>query len=171
MDEYLPHLEETGLSAALWRNLPRQLLRRHMRIRVLIVDDHAVVRQGLKMFLGTDPDLEIVGEAGDGAQALRLATKLQPDIVLMDLLMPVMDGIEATAQIRRELPDVEVLALTSVLEDSSVIGAVKAGAVCLPASAEFWRLMHDGETHLIEDALTNENDILTISYLGSLRVS
>lgn len=100
-----------------------------MRIRVLIVDDHAVVRQGLKMFLGTDPDLEIVGEAGDGAQALRLARELLPDIVLMDLLMPVMDGIEATAQIRRALPDTEVLALTSVLEDSSVIGAVKAGAI------------------------------------------
>ncbi|HLG12131.1 MAG TPA: response regulator transcription factor [Dehalococcoidia bacterium] len=100
-----------------------------MSIRVLIVDDHAVVRQGLKMFLGTDPELEIVGQAGNGAQALKLARELLPDIVLMDLLMPVMDGIEATSLIRQQLPGIEVIALTSVLEDNSVIGAIKAGAI------------------------------------------
>jgi DNA-binding NarL/FixJ family response regulator len=81
------------------------------------------------MFLALDPDLEVVGEAADGAEAVRLAHSLQPDIVLMDLLMPVMDGIAATAAIRQQLPDVEVIALTSVLEDASVTGAVRAGAI------------------------------------------
>jgi DNA-binding NarL/FixJ family response regulator len=100
-----------------------------MAIRILIADDHNVVRQGLKMFLALDPELDVVGEATDGAEALKMARKLQPNVVLMDLLMPVMDGIAATAAIRRELPDTEVLALTSVLEDASVVGAVKAGAI------------------------------------------
>jgi DNA-binding NarL/FixJ family response regulator len=100
-----------------------------MPIRILLVDDHSVVRKGLRMFLSLDPELEVVGEARDGAEAVRMAHELQPDVVLMDLLMPVMDGIQATAMIRRELPDTEVLALTSVLEDSSVVGAVRAGAI------------------------------------------
>jgi DNA-binding NarL/FixJ family response regulator len=81
------------------------------------------------MFLSLDPELEVVGEARDGAEAVRMAHELTPDVVLMDLLMPVMDGIQATAAIRRELPDTEVLALTSVLEDSAVVGAVRAGAI------------------------------------------
>jgi DNA-binding NarL/FixJ family response regulator len=100
-----------------------------MAIRILIADDHAVVRQGLRMFLGLDPDLEVIGEAVDGAEAVRLAHELRPDVVLMDLLMPAMDGIAATAAIRGELPDIEVIALTSVLEDASVVGAVRAGAI------------------------------------------
>jgi two-component system, NarL family, response regulator LiaR len=100
-----------------------------MAIRILIADDHSVVRQGLQMFLSLDPELEVVGEAADGAEAVHLARLLGPDIVLMDLVMPVMDGITATATIRRELPDTEVLALTSVLEDASVVGAVRAGAI------------------------------------------
>jgi NarL family two-component system response regulator LiaR len=100
-----------------------------MTIRILVVDDHSVVRQGLKMFLGLDPDLEVVGEAVDGADAVKKVHELKPDVVLMDLLMPVMDGITAIGIIRREQPDTEVIALTSVLEDSSVIGAVRAGAI------------------------------------------
>jgi two-component system, NarL family, response regulator LiaR len=100
-----------------------------MVVRILIADDHAVVRQGLRMFLGLEPEFVIVGEAADGAQAVKLAHQLKPDVVLMDLLMPVMDGIEATAIIRRDLPDTEVIALTSVLEDGSVVGAVRAGAI------------------------------------------
>ncbi|MFN0147915.1 MAG: response regulator transcription factor, partial [Dehalococcoidia bacterium] len=95
-----------------------------MTIRLLIADDHAVVRQGLRMFLALDPEFEVVGEARDGAEALKLSRDLSPDVVLMDLLMPVMDGITAIGHIRRELPDVEVIALTSVLEDASVVGAV-----------------------------------------------
>jgi two-component system, NarL family, response regulator LiaR len=100
-----------------------------MPIRILIVDDHEVVRNGLRVTLGVDPDLEVVGEAADGAEAVRVANRLRPDVVLMDLLMPELDGIAATEVIRRELPDVEVIALTSVLEDASVVGAVKAGAI------------------------------------------
>ncbi|MDQ3942872.1 MAG: response regulator transcription factor [Actinomycetota bacterium] len=100
-----------------------------MTIRVLITDDHGVVRQGLRMFLNLDPELEVVGEAANGEEALRMARELGPDVVLMDLLMPVMDGIAATGAIRTELPDVEVIALTSVLEDDLVSGAIKAGAI------------------------------------------
>ncbi len=100
-----------------------------MAIRILIADDHDVVRQGLRMFLKPDRELEIVGEASNGAEALKLARALKPDVVLMDLLMPEMDGIAATAAIRQEMPDIEVLALTSVLEDDAVVGAVRAGAI------------------------------------------
>jgi NarL family two-component system response regulator LiaR len=100
-----------------------------MSVRILVVDDHSVVRQGLRMFLALDPELQVVGEACNGADALRVARTLKPDVVLMDLLMPVMDGIAATATMRRELPDTEVIALTSVLEDSAVYGAMRAGAI------------------------------------------
>jgi NarL family two-component system response regulator LiaR len=100
-----------------------------MAIRILITDDHGVVRQGLRMFLSLDPELEVVGEAANGQEAVAMARELEPDVVLMDLLMPVMDGIEATGAIRAELPEVEVIALTSVLEDASVTGAVRAGAI------------------------------------------
>ncbi len=100
-----------------------------MPIKVLLVDDHAVVLNGLRMFLGLDPELAIVGQAVNGVEAVTLAHQLKPDVVLMDLLMPVMDGITATAIIRRELPEVEVVALTSVLEDEKVIGAIRAGAI------------------------------------------
>src|SRR5215467_12909494 len=101
----------------------------NMAIRIVIADDHSVVRRGLRMFLAMDPELAVVGEAADGEEAVHLARLLLPDVVLMDLLMPVMDGITATAIIRSELPDTEVLALTSVLEDASVVGAVRAGAI------------------------------------------
>ncbi len=116
-----------------------------MTIRVLIADDHSVVRQGLRMFLGSDPELEIVGEARDGAEALRLARQHRPDVVLMDLLMPIMSGIAATAIIRRELPDTEVVALTSVLEDASVVEAVRAGAIGY--------LLKDTEAHELRRAI------------------
>jgi len=100
-----------------------------MAIRVLIADDHSVVREGLRMFLGRDPELAVIGEATDGEEAVRLARQLRPDVVLMDLLMPLMDGIAATSAIRSELPETEVIALTSVLESTAVVGAVKAGAI------------------------------------------
>jgi two-component system, NarL family, response regulator LiaR len=100
-----------------------------VHIRVLIADDHAVVRKGLRSFLELDSDLKIIGEAADGAAAVRMAQEHKPDVVLMDLLMPVMDGVAATTAIRRELPDTEVLALTSVLEESLVVQAIQAGAI------------------------------------------
>ena len=81
------------------------------------------------MYLSLDSDIEVVGEAGDGEEALIMARELAPDVILMDLLMPKMDGIEATKAIRSEMPEVEVIALTSVLEDASVTGAVRAGAI------------------------------------------
>ena len=100
-----------------------------MPIRIMLVDDHTVVRQGLRMFLALDPELQVVGEAENGAEAIRLAQELQPEVVLMDLLMPVMDGITAIGILRRNLPETEVIALTSVLEDEKVVGAVRAGAI------------------------------------------
>src|SRR5947209_14076723 len=99
-----------------------------MVIRVLIADDHSIVREGLRMLLGLDPELAVVGEAADGAEAVELSRELRPDVVLMDLLMPVMDGVAATVAIRSELPETEIIALTSVLESASVVGAVRAGA-------------------------------------------
>jgi two-component system, NarL family, response regulator LiaR len=99
------------------------------RIRVLVVDDHSVVRQGLRMFLEGDPTVQFVGEAANGEDAVRIARDLAPDVVLMDLLLPKVDGIKATEMIRQHLPETQVIALTSVLEDASVIGAVKAGAI------------------------------------------
>ncbi len=87
-----------------------------MPIRILLADDHSVVRQGLRMFLALDDELDVVGEASNGEEALARARELQPAVVLMDLLMPVMDGIAASAVMRNELPDVEVFALTSVLD-------------------------------------------------------
>ena len=98
-------------------------------VRVLIADDHGVVRQGLRMFLALDPEIEIVGEATTGEDTLRLAGELRPDVVLMDLLMPGMGGVAATQKIRAAMPDVEVIALTSVLDDEAVTGAIRAGAI------------------------------------------
>jgi two-component system, NarL family, response regulator LiaR len=100
-----------------------------MPIRVLIVDDHAIVRQGLKMLLALDDDFIIVGEAANGVEAVATVKRVKPDVVLMDIIMPEMDGIRATERIHKESPEVEVIALTSVLEDGSVMGAIKAGAV------------------------------------------
>ena len=100
-----------------------------MTIKVLIADDHGVVRQGLTMYLGLDPELEVIGEAANGEEAVNMARDLEPDVVLMDLLMPVIDGIAATEKIKTETPEVEVVALTSVLDDGAVTGAVRAGAI------------------------------------------
>jgi NarL family two-component system response regulator LiaR len=100
-----------------------------MVIRVLIVDDHSVVREGLRMFFARDPDLEVVGEAANGAEAIQQARQLRPNVVVMDLVMPVLDGIAAIRAIRNELPETEVLVLASVLERASVVEAIRAGAI------------------------------------------
>jgi DNA-binding NarL/FixJ family response regulator len=97
-------------------------------IRVLIADDHPVVRSGLAGMLAVEPDVEVVGEASDGAVAVKLAHELVPDLVLMDLRMPVLDGAAATARITEELPDVHVLVLTTYETDADILRAVEAGA-------------------------------------------
>lgn len=97
-------------------------------IRLLVVDDHSIVREGLRAFIRTLPELELVGEASNGREAVTLATTLLPDLVLMDLVMPVTDGVAATAEIKRVAPDVRVIALTTFAEADLVLRAVQAGA-------------------------------------------
>jgi NarL family two-component system response regulator LiaR len=98
-------------------------------IRVILVDDHAVVRSGLGAFLLAFDDLELVGEAGGGEEAVRLCGQVQPDVVLMDLVMPGMDGAAATHAIRERFPQIQVIALTSFKEEDLVQGALEAGAI------------------------------------------
>jgi len=97
-------------------------------IRVVVVDDHWVVRQGLRLFLGQEEGIEVVGEAADGEEALGVVEALRPDVVLMDVLMPRLDGIAATRRIRERWPDVEVVALTTVADGEAVVAAIGAGA-------------------------------------------
>ncbi|GAA5162445.1 response regulator [Ornithinimicrobium tianjinense] len=99
-----------------------------MTIRVLVVDDHASMRAGLSLVLASDPELEVVGEAGDGEQALQVARRTRPDLVFMDLEMPRTDGVTATAALRRALPDVRILVLTMFDLDDYVARAMEAGA-------------------------------------------
>ncbi|PEI90408.1 DNA-binding response regulator [Bacillus pseudomycoides] len=99
-----------------------------MKIKVLLVDDHTVVLKGLAFFLSMQEDLELVGEANNGKEALKKIGEAQPDIVLMDLYMPEMDGIEATSCIKKEYPNVKVLVLTSFSDQAHVLPALKAGA-------------------------------------------
>ncbi|MFE9277694.1 response regulator [Paenibacillus glucanolyticus] len=100
-----------------------------MKIKVLIVDDHLVVLRGLRYFLQTQPMIEIVDQALNGREALAKAEMLQPDVVLMDLMMPEMDGVEATKRITSEFPHIKVIILTSFADRDSVLPAIKAGAI------------------------------------------
>ena len=97
-------------------------------IRVMLVDDHAVVRSGLSKFLMVNKDLELVAEAADGAEAVQMAGLHKPDVVLMDLMMPGMDGITATREIHQKYPNIKVIALTSFSEQNMIQGALQAGA-------------------------------------------
>ncbi len=97
-------------------------------IRVLIADDHLVVREGLQLILSSQPDFELVGEAVDGATAVRLTGELQPDVILMDLRMPGMDGLEAIGHIRRQWPDIAIVILTTYNEDDLMLRGLQAGA-------------------------------------------
>lgn len=98
------------------------------KIKVLIVDDHQVVRQGLRTFLELQEDVLVVGEAGDGLTAVEMVQQLEPDVILMDLVMPHLDGIAATRRIKASKPDIKVIALTSFTEDEKVFPAIQAGA-------------------------------------------
>ena len=97
-------------------------------IRIMIVDDHAIVRRGIKALLAEMDDMQVVGEADNGLEAVRLSKQLEPDVILMDLLMPNMDGIEATRQILGQQPHMRVLVMTSFVHDEKIIPAIKAGA-------------------------------------------
>lgn len=114
-------------------------------IRVLLVDDHAMVRRGMRDFLELHADIEIVGEAGDGAAAVEQAAALTPDVVVMDLMMPTVDGIEATSRIKASQPEVDVIALTSFIEEPRVIAAIEAGATGF--------LLKDAEADELADAI------------------
>ncbi len=98
-------------------------------IRVLIADDHAIVRRGIKALLAQTDEVQVVGEAVNGLEAVRLSRQLNPDVILMDLLMPIMDGIEATRQVTASQPHIRVLVLTSFVHDDKVFSAIKAGAM------------------------------------------
>lgn len=98
-------------------------------ITILLVDDHGMVREGLKYYLDTEPDLDVVGEASDGALAAELAGRLKPDVILMDLLMPGTDGVEGTKRCLEESPQSKVIVLTSKVEDDLVLPAIRAGAL------------------------------------------
>jgi NarL family two-component system response regulator LiaR len=124
-------------------------------IGILIADDHPVVRQGLRTFLETQDDLEVVGEAADGAEAAELCERLLPDVVLMDLVMPGLDGVEATRRVRQMSPSTKVIVLTSFDDDEKVFPSVKAGAagyllkdVRPQDLAEAVRKVHRGEALL-----------------------
>jgi DNA-binding NarL/FixJ family response regulator len=97
-------------------------------IRILVVDDHPIVRDGLLAILGTQPDFAVIGEAGTGADAVRLSQTLNPDVVLLDLEMPEMDGVEALQQMRHLRPDICVIVLTAFDTDERIVSAVRAGA-------------------------------------------
>jgi NarL family two-component system response regulator LiaR len=97
-------------------------------IRVLVVDDHAVVREGLRTFLELQEGMEVVGEAGDGEEAVALAERLRPDVVLMDLVMPKLDGVAAMRELRRRLPATRVIVLTSFADDERLLPSIRAGA-------------------------------------------
>ena len=98
-------------------------------IRVLIADDHAVVREGLRAFLALQDDVEVVGEAADGEEAVQAVVRLEPDVALVDLVMPRVDGIEAIGRIRAERPGTRVIVLTSFVDEDKMLPAVRAGAV------------------------------------------
>jgi two-component system, NarL family, response regulator LiaR len=99
------------------------------KIRIMIVDDHTVVRSGLGAFISAVPDLELIGEAENGEQAVARAKALLPDVILMDLMLPGMDGVSATRKIKEQNPSIQVIALTSFQEDELVQNALKAGAI------------------------------------------
>ena len=134
-------------------------MHRTMSIRVMIVDDHSMVRTGLSTFIEVTPDLEMVGQARDGQEAVRVCEQVQPDVILMDLVMPKMDGIAATRAIRERWPDVQVIVLTSFQDNERVQDALQAGAlsylmkdVSIDELTDAIRAAHAGRSTLSSEA-------------------
>ncbi|MFV8826888.1 response regulator [Alkalihalobacterium sp. APHAB7] len=131
-------------------------------IKVLLVDDHEMVRMGLSAYLSTEEDIEVVGEASNGKEGVTLALQLQPDVILMDLVMEVMDGIEATKQITSQFPNVKVIVLTSFVDDEKVYPVIEAGAFSYllkttraPEIAQAIRAAFEGKS-VVESQVTNK---------------
>lgn len=147
-------------------------------IRVLLVDDHLVVLRGLRFFLNTQEDIEIIGEAENGEEALRVMGDLAPDVVLMDLMMPVMDGVETTRRMKTEHPGVKVVVLTSFSDQDHVIPALQAGAIgyqlkdvepdllvdTIRKAARGEKYLHPKATDLLLSEMTGERDAETPLY-------
>jgi len=146
-------------------------------IRVLIVDDHSVVRMGLRVFFDLQDDIEVVGEAADGSEGVAMARRLEPDVVLMDLLMPNMDGVTAIGRIKAERPQTEIVTMTSFIEEEKVTAALEAGAsgyVLKDAEAEEvatavarrlaqrMRAKKAGEDEPVEPLTDREKDVLRL---------
>lgn len=131
-----------------------------MKIKILLVDDHTVVRSGLTKFLRVNKDFQLVGEAADGSEAIQLASLHKPDVILMDLMMPGMDGVSATRAIHEKLPEVKIIALTSFADHNLVQGALRAGAagylqknVTAQDLAYAIRAAHEGRVTLSSEAV------------------
>lgn len=148
-----------------------------MPVEVLIVDDHAMVRQGLQMYFEDDPDIRIVGEARNGEEALRLAPELYPNVILMDLLMPALDGVQAIKALRAILPGCHIVAMTSVVEEAGAHRAIEAGAIgyvlkdtrpdelrdaLLAAADGRVRFPHDSAGRLMREVKTPDIDPATL---------
>jgi NarL family two-component system response regulator LiaR len=114
-------------------------------IKVVLADDHAVVRHGLRFMLEQRPDIQVVGECDDGARAVELIVELLPDVALLDLLMPTMDGVAATREVKRLAPSTQIIILTSYHEDEQIFNAIKAGALSY--------LLKDSSPHELVDAV------------------
>jgi NarL family two-component system response regulator LiaR len=153
----LPHVEAVEAASPVGIGAPADEGRQEEmdKIKVLIVDDHAIVRQGLRTFLELQDDIQVVGEAENGREAVEGARQWEPDVVLMDLVMPEMDGIEATRRICARHPDIKIIALTSFSSDEKVFSAIKAGAAGYQLKdvsphdlVDAVRAAHQGETLL-----------------------
>lgn len=147
-------------------------------IRVLIADDHLIVREGLSLILETAPDIELVGEATNGVEAVEIAQAQQPDVILMDLSMPVMDGIEAIGRLRADLPDAAIVILTTYNEDDLIMRGLRAGARAYllkdtdrPTLLETIRAAARGETLLKPDILARLLDQTPASQPTSIELT
>ncbi|WP_339267775.1 response regulator transcription factor [Paenibacillus sp. FSL R5-0744] len=149
-----------------------------MTIGLLLVDDHAMVRRGLQVFLSTQPDIKVIGEASNGREALERTAELQPDIILMDLHMPVMDGIETAKQLRISHPQVKIIVLTSFSDQDHVLPAIRVGIkgyllkdIEPEALVVAIRKVHSGQVELHSAAASQLMDLMAASTPEQLNVS